>query len=306
MREKSLFNSILFQIAFSLSIIASVIFDFYNKMGLPSRTSLSGFIKNLDVNPLVNMVLNTAIFIITGLVTIYFGRKFKLIERNKDYALVFFLFSFLYHNVLLSSITILIPCLLMVLVFGLFLQIYNQSSVQKILFYASVLIAISTFFDIILSLSMPLLLVGNFIIRPFSIKDFLICLLAFVLPFLYYSAWLFVTDQPQFVLDSIEFNFQELSIGNWVFVAVLGFIILQSFVARSKMIAQQRNQMSFMVLIALVSLALGLFYNQDFLFLAVVPSACFASNFYNALGKKWIVDSIVLLLFVLYPLLKFI
>lgn len=306
MREKSLFNSILFQIAFTLSIIASVIFDFYNKMGLPSRISLSGFIKNIDVNPLVNMALSSAIFIIIGLVTIYFGRKFKLIERNKDYALVFFLFSFLYYNVLLSSITILIPCLLMVLVFGLFLQIYNQSSVQKILFYASVLISISTFFDIIFSLYLLLLLAGNFIIRPLSIKDFLVCLLAFVLPFLYYSTWLFVTDQPQFVLDSIEFNFQELSIGNWVFVAILGFIILQSFVARSKMIAQQRNQMSFMVLIALVSLALGLFYNQDFLFLAVVPSAYFASNFYNALEKKWIVDSIMLLLFVLYPLLKFI
>lgn len=308
MREKTLFDYILFKVFFGVLLTSILALNIYWNWSGPS-VQVNNHIVDLSAeNQYFSLGLKLLCLALTLLIIPYLGRSFKLIQRNRQTTFLFLLIFMIGLGVQNFTINYILSALLMQLWFYFFLRVYNQGNIQKLMFYSSIAIALAVFLNVQNVLYLFILWIGVFIIRSFSLRDLLVSLIAFTLPFIYYYVTLFLTDStiPALTMQwqpkiSLDYSVHEIAF--WGFMLVSLF---HSWTYRNKMIVHQRNQMSFMVSVFLLSFLLSVCYDKQFMLFMALPAAYFVSNMYYSISKKWILDLIAVLALVSIPLLKFI
>lgn len=306
MRERTLFNSVLFKGAFIIVLLVVSSMNIYWNWSVLLNSNQSSLIQLTIPNLYFEMGIKFVLIGVLVFLTPFIGRKFKLIERNRNISSLFLVLFFVLLSAEKISLNILVSGLLILVFCYSFLKIYNQANIQKLLFYASLVVSFLTFLSFVNAIILIAFWLGVSIIRPFNIKDLLVSLIAFALPLLYYYSGLFIWDNSLVEVSLTPNMTFDLTIFEWIVIVFVLLTSLHSISYRSKMIVHQRNQMSFMLLMLVVFVALTFIYDKQFLILTSIPASLFLCNMYFSFEKKWILDGLALFVLLLIPLLKFI
>lgn len=234
-------------------------------------------------------------------------------ERNNLVAFFYILFSSI-HTSFLYANPVLLANLFIILALGQLLTIYNQKSVLKEVFNASVLISIASLFYFP-SILMILLIWATFIIiRPLEWRNYILSLLGPLLVGIWLASYYFLTDQLPVLSDKyLQFNnyFEGLTISGFSYV-VIGFLIIIALVAfgsllkgLSKNTVRVKNLLRVVSFFFVFSLLTFLLTNQDYFStyaFVLVSFAIYTANYFDYLKRYWIGNSLIILLivFVLY------
>lgn len=271
-----------------------------------------GYFNFIQVMPIwAQVIMQLSLFFTSLFIWINLAWKYKLVEEYRISMGAFFLFYFgICLQSLLSSMVI-FAGLFLIFSIANFLKIYNQFQIRFLAFIASLLIALASFFYYPAVLVILLLWIGISIVRTFELKVLLISLIGFTLPFLYaYCMDYLGLIQFEYASQFFELislkgqRINDLSFREIIFVFVIFLLVIQNFTLRSKMVVHQRNQMAFLILLALLAITIGAIYDKSAWYFAVIPGAVFAAKFYHSIDKKWIIESAMLILMGLNFIIK--
>jgi hypothetical protein len=308
MREKSIFKLNIVRILFVVILVSVFGINIVTHWGESELVEAISFWPIVIDNLYFSFCVKITLAVLIVLITNNLGRNNKLIERNRSTVVVFFVILLATIPFQLVSISQYISVFLMLGVFYYFLKIYNQPSISKLVFYSAVLISFIGFFQMPLMLLIGVLWIGISLIRPFEIKEYLISLIGFGLPILYYYSISFLFDSEihsignLFHLNLIKENRLPEIFSGMVFLVLSFFSLLN----RSHLGVHQRNQMSFLILICLLGISLTFLVDPHFVLVASIPASYFISNLYDSFEKKWILEVVAILYVLAIPALSFI
>lgn len=187
------------------------------------------------------------------------------------------------------------------------MRIYSKGRITLLIFNASVLCSFASFFFFPSVVILILIASSIAIFKPFNIKNFLVMLSGFALPYFYFFAIGFLLQEVSlhdffyyFPFHIIPFSTQDFFTQLRLFffaLLILGFF-LSSIRIRQQLIVRQRNQLVILFIIStLYSLLLLFFGIAPTLLIITAASGIFFLLFFHSLPKKWIAELILVLLF---------
>lgn len=229
----------------------------------------------------------------------------KYINQYRMFSRVNFLPAYSY--VLISAIfpewwlmsAALVSNTLLIWIWGSMISIYKKEQVKNTLFYAGILLGVCSFLFVPALFFGLMLLIWLMILRSFSISEWLISLLGISLPYYFFFAYLFLTDQQPFLLEFMKFQFVfstiRLDIYRWVgiILIIIPFFISLVYIqtAISRMLIQVRKNWNLLIVFVFYSLIVaGLSgrFNVFYWIIAVVPLAAFHANTLFSSKRKWL------------------
>ena len=261
----------------------------------------------------------------------YFGQSFLLLINAVLLNAVFNSYEFLDKNTYVISLIyvvltpmfvplyqfnpVLIAHFFFIASLGILFQLKQNTDGKITIFNAGILLSLSILLLPFLIILIPIMLMMIVIIRSFNWREFFICLMGIVVPFIYYFSYLFLTDQFLFTwkLPSWQMHNYLSALELYPVVAIyiiLLFISLLSLSARmlkSSLRLKKQIQMLGLIFTILFILGCADFYFSGSLFyfsLAIIPLTFFLT--YAFLSKRsGIPANIFFYIALLYSFVKF-
>jgi hypothetical protein len=229
----------------------------------------------------------------------------KYINQYRMFSRVNFLPAYSY--VLISAIfpewwlmsSALVSNTLLIWIWGRILIIYKKEQVKNALFYAGILLGVCSFLFVSTLFFGLMLIIWLMILRSFSISEWLICILGISLPYYFFFAYLFLTDQQPFLLYFFTFKFIfstiQLDLYRWVgiILIIIPFFISLVYIqsALSRMLIQVRKNWNLLIVFVFYSLIVAVLsgkFNVTYWIIALVPLAAFHANTLFSPKRKWL------------------
>jgi len=232
----------------------------------------------------------------------------KLLKTN-SYVLAFFyvLLNGACYKVFSFNAIILANTFLLLGLHQLF-RLYNMTDSASVIFNAALFFGISTLVYPPLIVLFPLIWIALSYLRSPKAKDFLVAIIGFLLPFVYWFTYLFLIDE----FDKIDIGFifqnpiinQELIIEPFsYFFGLLGVILLLALFSSisflNRTVVKTRKLFVLIILLLLSCLPILFFNEKDYiaLFLTLIlPGSIVISNYILNLRKGWQAELLTLLL----------
>ena len=187
-------------------------------------------------------------------------------------------------------------------------RLYNLTSSLSVIFNAGLFFGIGALLYPPLVLVFPLVWVSLSYLRSPKANDYLVAIIGFIVPFVYWGVYLFLTDNLADFNEDVIFqhhiiNSPFIAGSNLYFFACLGVVFLLAlfsgigFLNRS--IVKIRKLFVLLLLFLILCLPTVLFNYYDFaaLYLLLIPGASVViANFMVTLKKGWQAELLVLLL----------
>lgn len=299
----------------ALFALALVAFKIYTAQIAIENLQVKSF--SLIALPIIQSVpVSSSILLFLFILTCYLFIKINNAYRFVEYELSPFFFflgiGFLIYPLSSLHITIFISLLLNLIALSVLMSVHNQPSVRTEIFTASSLVAIAAILFYPSFLFSLLVFSAIAILRPFQLKNYVLFIVSFCLPFLYLLAFAYlfnfnVNIQP-IQLDLLDFHAPVFSIA-YLPALLVGVVALVSsfklYVSRSKFVVRQRNQLNllyiFIFLLLFIALKTGL---SNLLLFILLPFALFFNYLHKKLSRKWIPEVLLLLIYFSAFLLK--
>lgn len=241
------------------------------------------------------------------LVMLRINANHRFVDRS-SYPFTVFLFigltslpEFLLHPELLFT------TFLGILVIYLLLEIYNQPSISGIIFKSAIICSFASLFYLPSIFLLLLILVSISIFRPFTLRNFLLVLIGFGLLYFYLYSLSYIFNWSLNFPD--ELNLQDGEFITNLFqknnLGLLGMFVLalvsmaNVFSMRQKLIVRQRNQLAVIFIAWLIYFGISLFSSfSDTLLMLLSLSSIFFLFFYHSIKKQWILDSLLIIIFI--------
>ncbi|MFM7645883.1 MAG: DUF6427 family protein [Sphingomonadales bacterium] len=172
-------------------------------------TALLGWLQQSGVGtPLLFSVLSFVLLFAQALLLNYFCTQQKMINQSTDLpGMAYLVLTSLFSQWSYWSAALVMNLVVISLLFLLF-KLYNRADVRAALFNMGLLIGVSHFLYQPSLLLILWVLPAIALMRPFSLQEWMLCLLGMVTPFYFYGVWLFVTDQWPLQSFSLFVNYR--------------------------------------------------------------------------------------------------
>jgi hypothetical protein len=191
-----------------------------------------------------------------------------------------------------------------------FLSIYKKQRVGSVMYDLGMLVALGTLLYFPFIAMLPLMWVSLFIFRPFYWREWVAVIIGYLTIFFFLGVYYYLNDSldqfyeiwlPLVSKFPTEYNLNSsdsLVLIPSVLILMLGFLLIQKSFFRS--VVQLRK--SFQLIFIMFILSLASFYLKSELvlyhFLLCVPSAAVIMAYYFVYAsRKWIYESLYLMLF---------
>ena len=203
----------------------------------------------------------------------------------------------------------LIVALLSILAFLPMLNIYNQPSVGSLIFLSSILISLASILFLPSCLLLVTLFISIGIFRPFDLKNIIMVLVAYSLPFFYFFGIAYIFDfHVSLPLENIFHPSEKLNnsyLDDWTrSIPVIGYALIMLlaffsyFFSKQQLIVRQRNQLNVLFYANLIFTFFTLFYGVEYGFVSLLSSSSFfILLLYNNSKNKWLIESSLTVLF---------
>lgn len=189
---------------------------------------------------------------------------------------------------------------ILVIAIYLMFQLSHEKQVQSSIFSVALLISLSSLFYVPLIAFYLLPFFALIIFRTFQPKEHITALVGLTVPWVYYLSAKYLFDlDTAFTLNGTheKLVLSPAIIVNLVFLGIFGLMgIFQAFANQSKLIVQQRNQMSVLLIFLIISIGLLCFQatNKLLAYFLVLALSVFYIWFYEAFKRKWIIQLVFL------------
>jgi hypothetical protein len=206
---------------------------------------------------------------------------------------------------------------LLLLVFSLFFlfRLHLQQQVQKPLFTASVLISSASLLYTPLLYFLPLPLLSLLWIRPFKLKEHLLVLVTFVLPYFYFYSISYLVDAKVLSFDfafspawDLVFTMSTPQLIGLIFILLLGLLaFFRTTQLSANLVVRERAQLRILFIfygLAILHFAFTAGHSVA-LGILILCSAAFYIWLFKQLQKKWLLLLLIILmqLYILLTLL---
>ncbi len=176
-------------------------------------------------------------------------------------------------------------------------NLYNSEKVKTNLFYTGLIIGVSSFFYFPSIAFFLLIVFALLITRPFSLAEWIITLVGIIMPYYFFVAGLYLTDNlKEYKLQQFTFGYPLLHANYWPLAAALLVVILlfigAYFVQANlrRQIVQVRKSWG-LILVYLIIAVLVSIINEGHYFvywiITAVPLSAFVASAFLYPSKKW-------------------
>lgn len=254
----------------------------------------------------LNIILTSILIGGQALYLNYIINTHKLLKTTSHLVALFFvllsgsgLFDFSLNVIIVANSFVL-------LAFGQLFRLYNLPEATSTLFNLGLYVGLATLIYSPLIVLFPLALFTLSYVRSPKGRDFIVVLIGFALPLLYWGTYLFLTDGLfGFIENSVLFPKGEASnslMVSYYFVYTIGAISLLSFfyliVSMGRNVVKTRK-LSVVVILLLLSCLSTILLNQHYILtflILVIPLTVLISNFVENIKKRWQRELIFLVL----------
>jgi len=264
---------------------------------------------NLEAN---NFWLIVASFLLSSLsvgTVLKINQQQRFVENSSTIIPFYFLISLIAFPFVLLQLNVALATFLLFLSVRILLQIHKQPSVKLLIFNAAALAGFaSLFFAPFFFMIIPILTAIS-MFRTFKSKNFILAIVAFILPHLYFLGVVFLLNLNFGFLETTLrqlFHFKtvkwELLTADSLPLYVFGLILLlayaDSFRLKPKLIVRQRKQFSVLLYLNLIFLLIALIYGLNYgLVPLIIGSSSFILLFYDKGKLKWLFELALLFIF---------
>ncbi len=237
----------------------------------------------------------------------------EFFEKNIYVIALLYILLMSFYNSFYSLNGLLISHSLMILMLYQFFKLKQNEDGRSRVFNASLFAGIATTFYPPLVISFPLLVVIILIIRPFYIREMVVCFFGFITPFIFLAVYLWCYNYAIFEISAdYKLNYQLqtdylLVISIFSILFILSFLGLSTRLLKSSIRFKKQIQIVFVfVVLALMLGFLDLFTNkqiESFSLLLIPLSMIFSYSLYHK--YYGIISTIFIYLIMLYSVLKF-
>jgi hypothetical protein len=284
-----------------------IIICVYNAIGNEQILESVGWKSNLNFSTPFNLLI--ALGSSLGLLALIksIAVRYKFIQAKSNSVELFFITLLLAAPSIFCLPLNTFAALFSGLMLFILLRIHNQQSVVGLIFTASILASISSIVSIYYAAFFILVPVTVLLLRSFKLKNFIILIVGFLLPYFYYLGIAYLFNYQVIADDFQLLKIKELTIGltiNFSLLLTISVISLLSMFYTlfkiQKLIVRQRNQIIIISLYLVISVALALLFDPILVLLPVaIAVSFFFGMFYQKLKRKWIMDSILILIWIL-------
>lgn len=233
--------------------------------------------------------------------------RFEMLSLMAAYLLLYP--SLLFHTELILTIFFLQRAL------ALQFQIHTQLNVKGELAWMAFYMALASFFYPICILITILLYIGILLQRGFFIRELIIYLIVFSLPYYFFLSVFYIADLPLQV--DLQFDYSSLELGKMNLLKLLQFcfaifvflFLIRSYSLTNKEVLRAKAQFRNFYLLLLFGFIWYLLMDPiEGAAISLLPIFAIFAQSYSSVSKKWIVDtalSIIILLGVVNYLLAF-
>ena len=298
-----------------LALLPVIIPDTMVNAAVPAGTTaifkaLSAYLSFLDrSNGMFGKISCTALLLAEALIFNKIITDHKLMERAGFIPAM----SFLLLNALLPFHTTLIFLVLngmVLLVFKLFITMYKESNANNKMLLTGFIVGCMASMNTVFLILFCWAAIGIMIMRPASIREWMLATTGFILPFYFIFSGMYLLDKLNvsmvFPSVSMDFTLPSLSPLAWIKTSLfllLPWIGLFSYnIQIGKMMIQARKAYLIMLILIMATLVICLFSIKDIstiLTLMLVPAALLFSPLFLAFKKNFIPNLIFLTLIIL-------
>lgn len=249
-------------------------------------------------------------FILIGLQGVYLNyivNEFKLIKKNTFLPALFFVVLNSGASFLLEFTPIIIVNTLLLVVMHLSFLVYNKDTAFSISFNVGFLLSLASIIYFPIIIVIPLFWIVLSYLKPFNLREFVISILGFLVPVIFYVLYYFLLDR---LIELVPFDYgyqvfkndkEGLELTFFYVVIALGvFTGLNTAKTISSHVVSVRKY--FLILSLLIFLLMATrFFTKDetaSYVLVTVPLAVFFADFFNTIKRKWLAELLFVCLLV--------
>jgi len=233
---------------------------------------------------------------------------FKIIANNTHLVSLFYVLWCAANSSLLIVTPILIANSFLLLAVHQLFSMYNVERVYSSAFNAGLLIAIAMLFYFPAVLFLPLLWIVLIYTKTPNWREFVISVLGFILPLVFFIAYYFITNQPLPMLFGVDNNYtvfldyqipvNSLGRGFFYSIIVVGLLAVIDLLRHIDTNVVKIRKLLLMVLLMMLLLCSSLFVNSfDYLatyLLMGIPFSIILANYFNQMKRTWLAEIIFL------------
>jgi len=262
------------------------------------------------IGPLTNLSIALLLLILQSLIFNRIINNYNLLGKQTYLpALLYVTAGSLFSPFLVLSPTLICNFLILIMI-ERFLSIYKKQRVSSVMYDLGMLVALGTLLYFPFIAMLPLMWISLFIFRPFYWREWVAVIIGYLTIFFFLAVFYYLNDTlDQFYeiwlpLGSkfpTEYNLNSsdsLVLIPFLLILMLGFFQIQKSFFRS--VVQLRKSFQLIFIMFIVSLASFYLKSEVVLyhFLLCVPSAAVIMAYYFVYaGRRWIYESLYLMLF---------
>lgn len=246
-----------FQIAILVGLLGGIVFQLITKSHLVDSPNYTFFFKSfaqfVSNHPIIGKSIIFAVLIIQLIfLQSYFWRN-DFVAKKSFFPSIYYLVLLLCSNAIVEITPIFFTTLAFIICLSFDLQTH-QTKVKNNVFFAGVIIALFSYFDIAISL-ITLLIISSLIINQFTkLKEIFILFLGFLITHIYVITYCFFTHNLEFFISQLQqiqwfgvfrFDFQFTYIKTISLIIItllyLYFIIRTKVQSESKVVVQRKR-----------------------------------------------------------------
>lgn len=213
-------------------------------------------------------------------------------------------------NSMLTLYPVILANLFILLTIYVLIESYRKNNAFSNAFDAGALFSIATLFYSPVLLLFPILGIGLSILRPFNWREWVICLLGFLSPYLFVITFYFWNDQLHYFWDNKIFYIITKSLVHYssYLYSTMGVIFFLIILSVGKIVtnlagaSQKKIKSIFLFLwiafFALLSIQRAPSISVKFFSLLAIPFSVFCAEYFLNIKKKWWGEFLFTLLFV--------
>lgn len=273
------------------------------KINLPNYSLFNFFGAWLLEMPSLQVFITSVLIGLQAIFLNHIVNEEKLIKGNSHLVGLFFVVLNAAASLLLSINPIVLVNFFVLGVMYFFFKLYTLTNAKSFLFNAGLLIGLGSLIFSPLLVLFPLLWIVLSYLRTPSIKDFFITLFGVVLPFIYFVAYIYLTDQLfkisyiDWLFNKTIFEVEHLSTSYYyylgVLVVLLVFGVANLFLNLVREVVKTRKLYIVIFLLTLF-LFTTIFFNKENMLavyvLLTVPFAVFLANYFNQIKREWLAE----------------
>ena len=257
-----LFNANRAEVLILLPFLVGLI-QYLNWISGPSHefANAFGYWGTLDFSVIYSYIFCNATLVLNAVLLNYLFNSHQFLDKNSYLPSLLYVVSMSFYDAIYIFDYLLIVHFLLILMIIQLFELKNQTEVLQHVFNAFLFLGLATTFQPIILFFYPFFYISLYIFRPFTVREFLLSIFGFIIPFLYcftYLWWFNLPKSLELNLPNLNYDIEGFLITFLLYVALIFFSYLSLRSKMQKSSIKLKKQIQILWLFVLMGILIGI------------------------------------------------